>query len=77
MGSAKRSLSERLEKHLLRAIVKTFRPWARMKTFGPVEALAYGSEVDHWMRYAPVDAAHEQPALSLDRHAAGSSPAVS
>lgn len=54
MGSNKRSLSERVEKHLLRAVVKTFRPWARTKTFGPIEALAYGSEVDHWMRYAPV-----------------------
>ena len=44
----------RLEKHAYRAVMKGFRPRAGTGRFGLVEALGYGAELDHWMRYAPV-----------------------
>ena len=53
-GSARRRVSARLEKHLLRAVTGGCRPMARTDRFGVIEALGYGSELDHWMRYASV-----------------------
>ncbi len=50
MGGAGR----RLEKHLHKFVVTSCRRWAETRGFGVIEALAYGSAIDHWMRYAPV-----------------------
>ncbi len=54
MASAQRSVSGRLEKHLLQILTRLFRPLAGTRRFGIIEALGYGSEIDHWMRYAHV-----------------------
>ncbi|GEM_PF-5696 len=47
-------IGRRLEKRLHKFLVTSCRPWAGTRDFGLIEALAYGSAIDHWMRYAPV-----------------------